>query len=167
MTQESETKPQLIQLTPEQHIAARTLYYESVQGYLKHTMEMQGAQGRWLIASLLLIHGSVFAFLAQSDRLSTDILPHVFLWLAAGIVLALCCGFVTWWNWSLASMIYAEVQPWMIYNGSQIEFGGWRPRMVTVTMWLAVVFGLASVACVCGIAWTSYQIVHPARIMGA
>lgn len=165
MADESSEQVQLIPLTPEQHIAARTLYYQGVQSWLKHTMEMQGAQGRWLIASLLLIHGGLFAFLAQSETLSALILPHVFVWLTAGIVLALCCGFSTWWNWSLAAAIYSTVHPWMIYNGSVIEFTGWRPPLVTITMWLAVVFGLASVGCICGVAWTSYQIINPAPLV--
>lgn len=140
-------------LTRDEAIDVRRLQYEFVQAQLKHTMEMQGGYGKWLLASLLLVHGGIFAFLVQNEKLSASILPHVFWWLVSGLVLALISGFATWWNWTFAARVYSAFSPLMIYGDEHLPKFGWRQRApVVITMYLAIVLGLGSVACVVGAA---------------
>lgn len=150
------SKPSVPILSAEQAVEVRRLQYEFFRDHFKHVVAMQGAMGRWLLASLLLVHGGVFAFLAQSEHLSAMVLPRVYWWLLAGLVLALVSGFSTWWNWTLATPVYASVSPAMIYDATQTPtFTKEQLRGVRWAMVAALSTGVLSLLCLIGAALVS------------
>lgn len=56
-------------MTREEAIEVRKLTYEDYQKSKRHAFQLNADYGRWLIASLLLVHGAAVAFLAQNERL--------------------------------------------------------------------------------------------------
>src|SRR5688572_12133387 len=69
-------------------VEARKLRYEQLQQNRRSAGELQGEYGRWLVASLLLVHGGSILLLAQSPEMVRLVLPAVFWWLVAGHLLA-------------------------------------------------------------------------------
>lgn len=60
-------------ITREEAIEVRKLTYEDLQRSKRHALQLSGDYGKWLIASLLLVHGASVAFLAQNDILSKTV----------------------------------------------------------------------------------------------
>lgn len=149
----SDAPPPVQTLTDEQRVEVRRRLFEFFQSHLKHTVEMQGGMGKWLLASLLLVHGGIFAFVAQSDTLASAVLPSIYWWLLCGLITALLSGFATWWNWTLASRLYAAISPEMIYLDAKLpRFSFLEKLWVQLTMYSALVLGIASVGCLVGAA---------------
>lgn len=126
------------------------LYYEQLQRSKDRAFQLQGDYGKWLVASLLLIHGATIAFLAQNERLASAVLPLVFWCHVIGLLLALICGFVTWVNWSLHASAYEEVTPYML-DGTMDNWPKFEARdffWIKPTFWIAIVAGLGSAACI-------------------
>jgi len=136
---------------------ARKLRYEQLQQNRRSANELQGQYGRWLIASLLLVHGGSILLLAQSPDMIKTVLPAVFWWHIAGLVLALACGFTTWANWSYHIVLYDNVSPAMIYDDN--EWPKFDPKVQTKigwTHWSSITLGLLSGACILGAAICGY-----------
>ena len=137
------------QLPPDELRQARQLEYDSFQSQLAHVRVMQGDYGKWIVASLLLVHGGMVALLAQNDQLAVSVLVNIFWWPVSGIILALLCGFAAWWNWTFAAMLYAIPQAGMVYlEQAQPQFPAGLGRALNATTIVAVIAGIASVACV-------------------
>ncbi len=104
--------------------------------------------GKWLISSLLLIHGSAIGGLAFKASGPAPP-PYLFamIWFVAGIVLALGAGFAAWWNFSIGMQHYDKwANPNMLVNPTSWPaapaFGG-----MEATRWASIACGLLSVAC--------------------
>jgi hypothetical protein len=151
------------QMTIEELRQARQLKYEFYQKHLSHVLTMQGDYGKWLVASLLLVHGGMFALLAQNDQLASQVLSKIYWWPVVGIVCALLCGFSAWWNFSFSSMLYAVPKAEMIYlDSQQPEFPNWLVTALKATTVVAIVAGIVSVACVfAGAAHASLVLTDP------
>lgn len=149
-------------MTREELIEARKLTYEDLQKSKRHAFQLNADYGRWLIGSLLLVHGAAVAFLAQNERLAATVLPSVFWWHVAGLLLALLCGFLVWANWSFHAAIYESVSSSMIYDDKRWpEFDGGTARWITVTHWSGIVAGVLSALCILSSAVAAYQIMTP------
>ncbi|MER9763701.1 MULTISPECIES: hypothetical protein [unclassified Mesorhizobium] len=143
-------------LTRDEAIEVRRLHYEEHRKDAHHAMQLNADYGKWLIASLLLVHGAAIAFLAQNDRLSKSVLPLVFWWHVTGLITALTCGFIVWINWSLHGRFHGSVSPQMIYDDTQWPDYDGPARWINRTHWLAIAMGLASAMCILGAAVTVY-----------
>lgn len=136
---------------------ARKLQYQQHQEDMRAAFQLQGDYGKWLVASLLLIHGVSIWFLAESQELARTILPAVFWWHVIGLLLALTCGFVAWINWSLHTVLYAPLDPGMI-----LDTRNWpqadpkKTDQITLTYRLSLVTGVASAICILGAAIVAY-----------
>ncbi|ATU91998.1 hypothetical protein [Phyllobacterium zundukense] len=154
-----------MQLPPSQHELqqafewkARELRYQQYQEAKKVTFQLQGDYGKWLIATLILIHGGALAFIASNERLSMLLLPSTFWCSIGGVLTALLCGFVTWINWSLHYAFYERVDPAMLHSGN-----GWPDydhpsnKWITITFWAGIGFGLISAFCLLGGSYLAYS----------
>jgi hypothetical protein len=138
-------------------IEARKLVYQQCNDHMRAAFQLQGDYGKWLIASLLLIHGVAIWFVAESTELSRTVLPSVFWWHVAGILFALLCGLFTWGNWSLHSVLYEPLDPGMIVDAQHWPRANPRTEAwITVTYWLSVIIGLLSAGCILGAAVVAY-----------
>lgn len=128
--------------------------YEDRLEHKRAAIELQGAYGRWLIGSLLLIHGGAFAFLAQGEEFGQRILSVTHWWFVSGLILALVCGFGAWINWSLHWSFMEKTHPAMIYDERNWPkaAAGWEKTWIWVTFWVPIITGLGSTACILGAA---------------
>jgi hypothetical protein len=135
----------------------RKLQYEHHQADVRAAFQLQGDYGKWLVASLLLIHGGAFLFLTRSPDLAKSVLPVVYWWLIGGLMLALVCGFVAWINWDLHTVLYKPLNAGMIVNDDQ-----WPQLDARMNWWIGATHkisigaGLASGFCILGAATAAY-----------
>lgn len=144
-------------------IEARRLLYHEYQESKRAAFQLQGDYGRWLIASLLLVHGGGVLFLVQNERLSETVVLAIFWWPITGLMLALFCGFSTWINWSLHAGLYASsINPSMIYSDEAWpKFNDNTNAWIGRTHWLSITTGLCSALCILGAAAAAYAKMGP------
>lgn len=116
---------------------------------------VQADYGKWLIATLSLIHSGALYALATSkvDHAQKD----AFVPFLVGLLLALTCGLLTWINYNLQASTYMRwADPRMLANDDH-----W-PRQpaakgIDFTMWGGIIAGIASALC---IAWGALTAVN-------
>lgn len=142
-------------------VEMRRLQYEDFLASKRHAFQLNADYGRWLIASLLLVHGASIAFLAQNERLATSVFSAVFWWHVAGLLLAFTCGLLVWVNWSLhAKNIEDAVNPGMIYNvDNWPKWDASTVSWINRTHFLAIGSGMVSAACILASAFCAYQVI--------
>lgn len=130
-------------------IEARRMQYHEYQESKRAAHQLQSEYGRWLVASLLLIHGAAILLPAQNPELMKTVIQATFVWNVTGLLLALACGFAAWVNWTYNAQVYRNVTPGMIVGVEHWpSFDGNMLKKIVRTYRLSVVFGLASVACI-------------------
>ncbi len=143
-------------------VEARKLRYEQLQENRRAASQLQGEYGRWLVASLLLVHGGSILLLAQSQEMVRLVLPSVFWWHVAGLLLALTSGFLAWMNWGYHMILYDKVQPDMIYDdNSWPRFDQDVLGRIGSTFRASIAFGIASALCILGAAVCGYVKMAP------
>jgi hypothetical protein len=123
------------------------LTYESFLEMRRLSFAAQADYGKWLISSIFLIHGSAIGGLAFKAA-ATGAPPYLaaILWFVAGLVLALASGFSAWWNFSLgADQYHIWAKPTMLIDRTQWPTTAQHARGITLTKWLAIIFGVSSV----------------------
>lgn len=112
-------------------------------------LKMMGEYGRWLVSSLLFLHGAAIGgLLFKSGFNGVPPYLHALWWFVGGIVLAISAGFSAWWNFSTAATIYYRMADYRMLNDRNFwprDHSGFR--IVTATKWIAVISGVSSVAC--------------------
>lgn len=80
-------------LSTEQAVEVRKLVYEKLTEEHRAVFALTNEYGKWLTASLLLLHGGTFAYLVKVDTGApvTPVSP-VAIWSVAGLCMALLCG---------------------------------------------------------------------------
>jgi hypothetical protein len=126
------------------------------------TFEVQAQWGRWLLASLLLIHGGalfgLFSFLSALANKPAALVQYQYTiwWFVSGILFTLCAGFVTWLNWS---MHCANYESWahkpMLWDPEEWVGDTIYSTGLDVTNWLAMIFGIVSALCIVGGAYST------------
>lgn len=147
----------------EETLEARRLILSHLRERARIAGEFQGQYGKWLVASLLLVHGAIFGFLATNEQMSQLYLPHVYWWPVAGLILAMGCGFLTWVNWGLhlSHNLSADVNT---MHDLEREWPAYDPkveRWIGPTFWLSVACGAGSALCIVGSAITAYLHMPP------
>ncbi|TIO30413.1 hypothetical protein [Mesorhizobium sp.] len=152
---------------------AAAIVYNDLKESQRATFQIAADYGRWLIASLLLVHsGALFglfsllnSFANQPTSLQMYKAP---VWcFVAGLLLALASGFCAWINWSMHSFNYRSSARYdMLWDPEK-----WvdPPHYVTgldVTNWGSIVCGLLSALCVAGGAALILHGDHFAAIFG-
>jgi len=129
----------------------RIVIFQSWKEQQRHTAELAAAYGRWLVASVVVIHAgalfSIFSFLsgyADKPTIITGYAAPVWCFVA-GLVLALLCGLMTWLNWSLHSASFAHQANYkMLVDQNEWLSDSIYPNGIWWTYWLSLVLGIAS-----------------------
>lgn len=131
----------------------RIVVFQSWKEQHRHASELAAAYGRWLVASLVIIHAgalfSLFSFLSGYADKPTIISGYAApVWcFVAGLALALICGLLTWLNWSLHSASFAHQANFrMLVNSQEWLNDGIHTQGIWWTYWLSLLFGIASAA---------------------
>lgn len=118
---------------------------------LNKSLQLQGDYGKWLIASLLLLNGTALYSLATNVSYGRPILQSGSLWwFLGGLLLAMGSGFVAWINWGLlaADLIRQSNASMLVSRDAWPQSNKSADRYISLTFGLAIVLGLASLACV-------------------
>ncbi|CDX22153.1 conserved membrane hypothetical protein [Mesorhizobium plurifarium] len=108
--------------------------------------------GRWLIASLLAVHGgSIYAISGLwngTHKLPPDAMPDLMAgvgWNLFGIGFILVAAFLAWLNFQFAERLYDRwSDPAILYRTDRWPAGNQRTDPVTATLYLSAMFGLMS-----------------------
>lgn len=127
--------------------------YESNKSYRNIALQHQADLSRWLMASLLAVHGGALYLMsnlnAQADLLLKAALISAASWNVAGMVFALLTGFFAWKNAQYAFELYDDwTDPAMMYR-----FDKWpksperKTDPIGATAFLGAASGLLSGLC--------------------
>jgi hypothetical protein len=115
------------------------------------TFEVAAGWGRWLIGSLVIVHGgALFGMFSFLDGVAADqVLLTGYKWpiwcFVLGLVLALLSGFFAWINWSMHSYNYGhQAHHEMLWNPNEWLKDAYFDRGLTVTNRLSIGSGLCS-----------------------
>ncbi|TBD15703.1 hypothetical protein ELH24_09250 [Rhizobium ruizarguesonis] len=105
--------------------------------------------GKWLIASLLAVHGgAIYAISTLKNSVARDQIDGLIngaSWNLAGIFMILLAGFFAWVNFQAAEAIYDRwANPAMLYRDDQFPKDESRTDPVGASLFLAAAFGLMS-----------------------
>jgi xanthine/uracil permease len=103
--------------------------------------------GRWVLASLITVHGgAIFAIIQNSDKLPNDVMAACIPPLVAGLLLAILTGAFAWINYTIAARGYVRVL--LSFMNGEPSDPSWRVQLAAnLTMGLAVLTTVASTAC--------------------
>ncbi|AZO38649.1 MAG: hypothetical protein EOS81_10560 [Mesorhizobium sp.] len=139
--------------------ADRLRYERHAQEIFRQMGELRAASqrnhvdyGRWLIASLLAVHGgSIYAISGLwngNHKLSPAAMPDLMAgvgWNLFGIGFILVAAFLAWLNFQFAEQSYFRwSDPAMLYRSDRWPKPEERTDPITATLFLAAVFGLMS-----------------------
>ncbi|MGV1859986.1 hypothetical protein [Rhizobium rhizogenes] len=126
--------------------------YDRIAQLREETFKGHVEYGKWLIASLLAVHGgAVFAISGLKGSVKPEQLPGLIDGAAlnlTGIFLTLLAGFFAWLNFQFAQATYTRWQkPEMLYRSDGFPTdlkGAWK---VSAAMYVAAVFGIIASLC--------------------
>lgn len=130
---------------------AAELVYVQMREMSEFALKMQGEYGRWLVSSLLFLHGAAIGGLLF--KVSNGNLPPYFdalWWFLSGILLALVAGFSAWWNFTFVAEQYYEWADVRMLTDSECWPKPGPNYAVKVTLWIAVIAGVLSAGCLIG-----------------
>ncbi|SCX00745.1 hypothetical protein DSM25558_0171 [Agrobacterium sp. DSM 25558] len=131
-------------------------YRISAREYLEHCKTYQAASraghmdyGKWLIASLLAVHGgSIYAISSIRNSVGAKQIPGLIDAAAfnlGGIFMVLVAGFFAWLNLQAAESLYNK---WndsaVLYRSDMFQRDDGKTDLVTASIWGAAAFGLMS-----------------------
>jgi hypothetical protein len=128
----------------EDHRRAAAEYFRLLRDLTFEYARLQGDYGKWLIASLLLIHGGALYSIGTAPRFESIVGSWAAWHFVAGLIFALLCGFVTWLNWNLnfqCLLRFNRVDA-LVSLQWPAEISG--SRWINRTFWAAIVLGFVS-----------------------
>ncbi|MBD9390240.1 hypothetical protein IB237_23850 [Agrobacterium sp. AGB01] len=153
-------------LQPKQFMRTRPevaeIVYKDYKEMHRATFELAGQYGRWLLASLLLIHGGalfgLFTFLSElADK--PDALARYQLtvwWFVIGLMLTLFAGLCTWANWTLHSDNYdGWANKPMLWDPEEWAGATRHTWAIDFFYWAALVLGVLASLCIVGGAYST------------
>lgn len=131
-----------------QHDPRGYAIYVAMRENASRSLQLQGEYGKWLIASITILHAGALVALANSERLAPALGGGAGWWFIAGLVLALVCGFVVWINWGLVSRSFEHfARSDLILNDYTVLHEPDPYRIwIGVTYWLPIFLGISSVS---------------------
>lgn len=131
--------------------------YRDLKEMQRATFDIAAQWGRWLLASLLLIHGGalfgLFSFLTDmSDNpAALRLYAGTVWWFVIGLLFTLGSGLSAWANWSMHSDNYEGwASPDMLWDPAKWMGDTRHGIWINVTYWSSVACGAASAACIAG-----------------
>lgn len=128
------------------------IVYVQMRQMHEFSLKMLGEYGRWLISSLLFLHGATIGGLLfkASGTGGPPTYLNALWWFIAGIVFALAAGFSAWWNFTFAAEQYHRWADVRMLSDKTYWPGPSSNCAVEVTKWMAVIAGVLSVGCIVG-----------------
>jgi hypothetical protein len=124
----------------------REKHYELWVQLMEIHFNAQIEWGKWIVASLLFIHGGALVAIVQSEGHAIEMMNAGGIWFVWGLVAALGTGVITWANWTYLTSVYQDwANPNAIVDDASwpaLSKWGW---FVRVTFWAAILIGIASV----------------------
>jgi hypothetical protein len=103
--------------------------------------------GRWVLASLITVHGgAIFAIIQNDDKLPKDLMAACVPPLVLGLLMAILTGALAWINYTIAARGYARMLLSFL-NGQPKNPSGWVQWAANLTMGLAILTTVASMVC--------------------
>lgn len=141
---------------PNYHKIAEELYRLNGER-LRSVSLVQADYGKWLIATLSVIHSAAIYAVATSPRLESShtlIVPFV-----VGLLLTLTSGLFTWTNFTILIALYQSwVEPAMLRDDAYWPTSSCFYKIsVPATMVLALITGIGAATC---ILWGAYLFLH-------
>lgn len=123
----------------------------------RNAFQAQIDYGKWLIASLLLVHGGSIFAIAQLGKDGVQLFLASGPWFVAGIMFALLAGMFTWFNFNFA--INAYNQGWVAVVNRSDPRPAIEPfiKKARRTMQLAIAFALLSASMIVIGAWQIFE----------
>lgn len=138
------------------------LIYKDYKEMQRATFDVAAQWGRWLLASLLLIHGGalfgLFTFLSELADNPSALSQYqaTVWWFVAGIMLTLFAGMLTWMNWSMHSDDYDNLaNAAMLWDPEEWIGKPAHTWGLNITYYAAIALGLLSAACIAGGAYST------------
>lgn len=136
--------------------------YKDYKEMQRATFDIAAQWGRWLLASLLLIHGGalfgLFTFLsdlAEKPQALAQYQSTVW-WFVAGMILTLASGLSAWVNWSMHSDNYdAWANKAMLWDPSEWVGENRHTWGLDLSNWVAIILGVTSGLCIIGGAYST------------
>lgn len=127
-------------------------------------IKMQADYGKWLISSLLFLHGAAIGGLLFK-AVDKNPPPYLFAvwWFVIGTILALAAGFSAWWNFTFLAERYNKWADYRMLTDRAYWPESHSTHGIDATLWIAVVTGVLSVACLLGGALSVACTWHPVR----
>lgn len=105
--------------------------------------------GKWLIASVLAVHGGAIYAISGLHSAASDLrlsdLVSVAAWNLGGVVMILLAGFFAWLNMQCLEAQYGRwADPAMLFRSDRFPKEDGRTDPVSATLYLSVAFGLLS-----------------------
>jgi len=148
-------------LQPKQFMKGRPevaeVVYKDLKEMQRATFDLAGQYGRWLLASLLLVHGGalfgLFTFLSDLADKPEALARYQWTvwWFVAGLILTLFSGLCTWINWSMHSDNFdAWANKPMLWDPRQWTGDARHTWGITVSFWASLILGVSSALCIIG-----------------
>jgi hypothetical protein len=83
--------------------------------------QIAGDYGKWLVASLTLVHGGALYGLASNTLYRPSVLGQALWWFVFGLILSLLSGFVAWINWYLLAQSASGLNAWWCAGTRQVH----------------------------------------------
>lgn len=121
--------------------------YDHFRRYQEHSHRGHIEYGKWLMASLLAVHGgAIYAISGLKASVRADQLAGLLdaaAWNLAGVFCTLIAGFAAWLNFQCAEHIYGTwANPKMLYRSDLISPSQPKTDPINATLLLAAGFGL-------------------------
>ena len=138
------------------------IVYKDYKEMQRATFDLAGQLGKWLLASLLLIHGGalfgLFTFLSEladkPDALSRY--QWTVAWFVSGLMLTLFAGLCTWANWSMHSDNYdGWANKPMLWDPEEWIGATRHTWGINFFYWAALLLGVLSALCIAGGAYST------------
>ncbi len=116
--------------------------------------QMHGDYGKWLLASLQLIHAGALYVIGTSENFQPYLGDGILWYFVVGLVLALLSGLVAWFNWGFGiKFAYVYTNPSVLRDGTIPPPSKTFSNLVIWTYWLSILLGVGSLACIPLGAW--------------
>jgi len=140
---------------------AAEIVFKDLKEMQRATFDVAAQWGRWLLASLLLVHGGalfgLFTFLSSLAGKPEALAQYQWTvwWFVAGIILTLASGLAAWINWNMHSDNYdGWANKPMLWDPTQWVGPTRHDRGLDITNWAAMTFGVAAALCIIGGAYS-------------
>ena len=124
------------------------ILYERHAAYDKFASDAHFQWGKWLLASLLVVHGGALVACMSSEEVGKEILLASGWAFFLGLFSVLCAGAVAWVNWQYVAAQRSAIvftPEWILDRDSWPEEDVKRhQKWITCTLWVGVVLVIAS-----------------------